>query len=259
MELYDIIYKEYSKILENKTDMSKMISENIDINEQFEFGHYTVDGSGSAIIKDTLRITSPIEGRISNSMVKSSSCKNPVVIVSRNGDYFLEYCNIANVRISDNSKVNSEDLIGKALDDVKVTLYNKKGSKVKIDSDEAMKLVFGSSFDKEKKSKDSKDPKSPEYKKERPGMRSGEPLISGLFQLPFKALAYPFKNKYDKSGKLTQKRWGSPVDKRQVDPWILQSIKDPFGIKRRKKEKEGDITEEDKLTEEINRIKQLIK
>lgn len=258
MEVIDIIHIEYVKILESKNEIKSMIN-GANINEQFEFGYYTVDGSGSAIIKDTIRITSPIKGRVNNNLVKSSSCKNPVVIVSENGEFHLEFCNISNVRIADGKKINSQEMIGKSLpgDDVVVSLYNRKGKKVEIDSDSAMELVFGKDYLKEKLKNKKNKQYSQEYKKDSQELPTGEPLISSLFELPFKALAYPFKNKYDKSGKLVQKRYGSPTDKRPVDPWILQALKDPFGKKRKKKEEEGNLYEN--LKEEINRIKQLIR
>jgi phosphotransferase system IIA component len=256
MEVTDIIFKQYYSILENKKNISDLITENINVNEQFSFGDYSVDGSGSAIIKNTSRIVSPIDGKIKNSMSRSSSCINPVVILSKDGNYILEYCNISNVKINDNSKVNVGELIGTTNDKVKVTLYNKKGRKIEIDSDEANTLVYGSSYDKNKSKNDNKDPN---YRKDKQKVVTGDSLVSAIFQAPFKALAYPFKNKYDpKTGEMTQKRWGSPVDKKQVDPWILQSL----GLKKGKKVTENNISnlnEDNKLSEEIIRIKQLIK
>lgn len=253
MEIIDIIHREYNNILENKKNIIQELLVNDTIIEQFNFGFYKVDDRGRAIIKNTVRVQSPIDGKVDNSLAKSS-CKNVLVIKSEDEKYFLEYCGIPDVRVRNNTKVRESDLIGKSSpgDNIEVTLYTTYGDRVRIDSREANNLVGGEIvFDKNKKKN-----YPYETKKETPKSTTGEPLISGMFQLPFKALSYPFKNKYDKSGNLTQKRWGSPVDKRPVDPWILQAIKDPFGVKRRKKETEES---EENLKEEINKIKKLIK
>jgi hypothetical protein len=254
MEIIDIIYREYYSILESKKSINDLIS-NDTINEQFDFGYYTVDRYGSAIIKNTPRIESPINGKIKNSL-SPSSCQNSVVVVSDDEEYFLEYCNISNVIVTNNSKVKFNDLLGQSnpSDDVKVTLYNKRGKKVKIDSDDANKLISKSYNKKDDKNKEKY---YSEYKKDTRTGTTAEPLISGLFQLPFKALAYPFKNKYDKSGRMTQKRWGSPVDKTPVEKgWIFKALADPLGKKRKKEEV---LDENEKLNEQIKKIKQLIK
>ena len=75
-----------------------------------------------------------------------------------------------------------------------------------------------------------------------------------MMLLPSKILSKVFQNKTDKSGKIVQKRWGSPTDKKPVDPWIIDAIKDPFGTKRKKLHNE----EDKKLTENIKRIKGLL-
>ena len=63
--------------------------------------------------------------------------------------------------------------------------------------------------------------------------------------IPVKILDKVFGDKYDKSGNMTQKRWGGVADEREVDPWILNFIKDPLGRK--------------KVTENIEKIKRLLK
>lgn len=254
MEIVDIIFKEYYSILENKQNIKRLVLNETQIDEQFDFGYYTVDGYGSAIIKGVEKIKSPISGRINDSL-SVSSCKNVIVIESRDEKYFLEYCNVPVKKVNNNQKVSEGDLIGTASagENIKVTLYTKYKEKVRIDSDRANELVYAKEGKKDKKDSEMEKEKQSRYDS------SPEPLISGLFQLPFKALKYPFKNKTNKKGEITQKRWASPGDKKQPDPWILQSLKDPFGVKRRKKEKEEENGLQSNVTEEINRIKQLIK
>jgi hypothetical protein len=257
MEIIDIIHNEYSFILENKKNINNLILNNIDINEQFDFG-FPVESDGSVIIKNTVRIDSPISGKIKNSLSRSSSCKNALVVLDSDEQFYLEYCNISNVRISNNSKVSSGELLGKVLpgEDVKVTLYSKTGKKIKIDSREAKEIVGMVFTTKNIALLNNPD----EYKKEKKQGGSPDPLmakaLSGLLKLP----SYPFKNKYDKSGKMTQKRFGSPVDKKPVEKgWIFKALADPFGTKRKKEEEKNNVTEGKKLSEEIVRIKQLIR
>jgi hypothetical protein len=66
-----------------------------------------------------------------------------------------------------------------------------------------------------------------------------ETVISKLLQLPFK----PFQNKYDESGKMIEKRWGSPTEKEQPVDWINKLSP----------------TYSKKLEENLNKIKNLLK
>jgi hypothetical protein len=53
-----------------------------------------------------------------------------------------------------------------------------------------------------------------------------------------------FQDKYDKSGNRTEKRYGGVADKQQVDPWVLNFLKDPFNRK--------------KVNENIEKIKKML-
>lgn len=240
MNIIYSIFDNFNIMLENNDNIKNMTKTYI--NEQFDFGKYKVNIDGSATIKDVEKIRTPISGRI-NISLSTSACNNAVVIQNFSKEFFLEYCNVPIKKINDGETVSAGDLIGQANkgEEIRVTLYNKKRKKINIDSDNAKKLVFGREYednDLDSKKKTSKNV-------------SSEPLMSALFKLPFDIVSYPFKDKKDKSGNITQKRWSSPVDKKQPDPWILQSLKDPFGIKRRKSETSN-------INDEINRIKQLI-
>jgi hypothetical protein len=251
MEILKKIHNEYLNILENKSEINKIILENTaEIEEQFDFDSYTVNRSGSAVISKGTKLESPIDGKINSSLSKSS-CSNAIVIKSSNSEYFLEYCDVSKIKVSDGEKIYTGKYLGDSTNNVVVTLYDKKGRKVKIDSDDAMKLVHGTKNKPNTKDKEGDN----EYKKSDKQTTSLEPLMTGLFQLPFNLVSAPFKNKYNKAGEMTQKRWGSPVDKKPVDPWILQAFKDPFGTKRKKQNNE----EYDDLNEEVKRILKLLK
>jgi hypothetical protein len=241
MTIIENIHKEYNNIMKIKRDFNQLI-----LNEQFDLGSFTINDSGSAIISKPSKINSSIKGKVNNSLA-DSSCHNPVVIVSDDKKYYLQYCNLSKVNVKNRQNVNKNKIIGLGENGTEVTLYDEKNKKVKINSREAIRLYKG----------DNKE----EYRKEKEEKSSEDPLVSGLFKIPFTLLKKPFENKYDKSGKLVQKRFGSPVSKKQVDPWILQSFKDPFGIKRRKESEKSNsnVDENIKLKENIDKILKLIK
>lgn len=193
-----------------------------------KFGDDTQTMSGSIVIpKDkNLKIKSPISGTVTLGRY-SSSCKNRVLVKHNIGEntYYLEYCGISYLSVKDNRKINKGDEIGITNSDVKVTLYDSSNSKKSIDDfigKESEELI----------------------KKNRKLSSDKETVISKLLQLPFK----PFQNKYDESGKMIEKRWGSSTEKEQPKPWInkLSPTYNP--------EKQGK-----KLTENIDRIKGLLK
>ena len=193
-----------------------------------KFGDNTQTRNGSIVIpKDkNLKIKSPVSGTVILGR-DNSNCKNRVLVKHNIGEdtYYLEYCGISYLSVRDNRKINKGDVIGTTNSDVKVTLYDSSNSKERVDdfigkeSEELIKRKRKSSSDK-------------------------ETVISKLLQLPFK----PFQNKYDESGKMIEKRWGSSTEKEQPGPWIskLSPTYNP--------EKQGK-----KLTENIDRIKGLLK
>ena len=193
-----------------------------------KFGDDTQTRNGSIVIpKDkNSKIKSPVSGTVILGRY-SSSCKNRVLIKHNIDEdtYYLEYCGISYLSVRDNRKINKGDVIGTTNSDVKVTLYDSSNSKERVDdfigkeSEELTKRKRKSSSDK-------------------------ETVISKLLLAPLK----PFQNKYDESGKMIEKRWGSSTEKEQPEPWIskLSPTYNP--------EKQGK-----KLTENIDRIKGLLK
>ena len=193
-----------------------------------KFGDDTQTRNGSIVIpKDkNSKIKSPVSGTVILGRY-SSSCKNRVLIKHNIDEdtYYLEYCGISYLSVRDNRKINKGDVIGTTNSDVKVTLYDSSNSKERVDdfigkeSEELTKRKRKSSSDK-------------------------ETVISKLLLAPLK----PFQNKYDESGKMIEKRWGSSTEKEQPKPWIskLSPTYNP--------EKQGK-----KLTENIDRIKGLLK
>lgn len=246
-------------------NIGKVIGKVLGLKEQSEFGRGASNVSGTILIpKDSnSKIQSPVDGEVSTS-VYNSSCLNQLTIRMDNGDY-LVYCGISELRVSNGQKISRGDILGKTTDDVEVVLYDSSDNRKNIDSSSSSSSRVVSSplvnrskkkrlepirdTDKKKKNKDVKY-KETEYSKEG---RYTDPLLAAIFQAPFSV----FKNRTDKSGKIIQKRWGSPTEKRQVDPWIIDAIKKPFTSK--KKDRNEEIEEDVKLKENLERIKKLLK
>jgi hypothetical protein len=53
-----------------------------------------------------------------------------------------------------------------------------------------------------------------------------------------------FQDKFDKQGNRVEKRYGGVADKQQVDPWVLNFLKDPLNRK--------------KVNENIEKIKKML-
>lgn len=241
------------------------------LREQSEFGRNASNVSGTILIpKDSnSKIQSPVDGEISTS-VYNSSCLNQLTIRMDNGDY-LVYCGMTELKVSSGQKVSRGDVLGKTDNDVEVVLYDSSDNRKNINSTDSSSEVSTAPLvnlknkrrvqsvkdkkvytkvNKEYEKKKDKKYKEDEYSKEG---RYTDPLLAAIFQAPFSI----FKNRTDKSGRITQKRWGSPTEKRQVDPWIIDAIKKPFTSK--KKEKNEEIEEDVKLKENLERIKKLLK
>jgi hypothetical protein len=216
------------------------------------------------------RIKSAVSGVVNNGRY-NSNCQNQVTIEHEidNETFYLEYCGMGALNVSNGDTINRGTVLGTTANgsDVEVTLYDSSYNQIPIDDENSEENFSVIPISKPRKQNDSepevkinpskkerKNPKEPhdEYRKE--PTRYRDPLMAAVLKLPFK----PFENKYDKSGKMVQKRWGYAADKKPIDPWILQSIKDPFGSKRRKQHNE-EIEEDVKLKENVEKIKRLLK
>jgi hypothetical protein len=203
-----------------------------------DFGNNISYSSGKVLIpKDNnSRIKSPVNGKIIYGKF-NSSCNNQITIEHDiNGDTgYLQFCGISRPYLSDGQSVSIGKTIGETDSDVIVTQYDSSWNKLKISSHSN---TYTSNNDNTKKSIT----KTPEIKKsedKKPeDVKSKDPLLMALLGAPFK----PFQDKYDKSGKMIEKRWGSPTEKEQPDNWI--SNLSP--------------THKKKVQENINRIKGLL-
>lgn len=206
------------------------------MNEQKSFGRDVSNRYGRIIIpKDTNpKIKSPISGVVFNKRY-SSSCTNQITIKNEDGKkVYLQFCGISNPSVRDGQSISIGDVIGKTDSDVEVTMFDSSWNTMPI----------GSEGIKDSPKKDR--PSSKDNKKTETDKYYSDPLLAMVATLPAKAIDKVFGNRYDeKTGEMTQKRWGGVADEREVDPWILNFIKDPLGRK--------------KVTEDVEKIKRLLK
>jgi len=199
------------------------------LQEQSNFGKNVSNRYGRVIIPkdDNSKIKAPISGKINNKKY-FSSCKNQVTIENNDsGTVYLQFCGISNPLVSNGQKVSVGTVLGKTDSDVEVLMYDSRWNRINIPEKDLKidKKDIESIDDKKKKSSE------PEY---------WDPFTAAIFGAPSRL----FQDKYDESGKRIEKRYGGVADKKDVDPWVLNFLKDPFKRK--------------KVNESIDRIKKML-
>lgn len=222
----------------------KFIKTEGQIDEQKSFGKDISNRFGKIVIpKDTNpKIKSPISGIVFNKKY-FSGCVNQITIKNEdNKVFYLRFCGISSPLVRDGQTISNGDVIGRTDSDVDVSMFDESWNTIPIGS-EGLKS-------NPKKNNDDSDEigKKPNSRRVSKGFENDDVPVDELLafglSLPGKAVEKIFGNRYDKSGKMTQKRWGGVADKRPVDPWVSDFIKDPFGRKR--------------VTENIEKIKKLL-
>jgi murein DD-endopeptidase MepM/ murein hydrolase activator NlpD len=198
--------------------------------EQRNFGKNVSNRYGRVIIPkdDNPKIKAPISGKINNSKY-FSSCANQVTIENNdNGTVYLQFCGISSPRVRNNQSVSPGDVLGNTDTDVEVLMYDGRWNRINIPEKDLKITKSEKESDVEEKKKKSSEP---EYY---------DPLMAAILGAPSKL----FQDKYDKEGNRTEKRFGGVADKKEVDPWVLNFLKDPFKRK--------------KVNENIEKIKKLL-
>jgi len=199
--------------------------------EQRNFGKNISNRYGRVIIpkEDNSKIKAPISGKINNTKY-FSGCYNQVTIENNdNGTVYLQFCGISNPRVSNRQSVSVGDVLGSTDTDVEVLMYDSRWNRINIPEKDLRidKIEKEKELDVEKK----KQSTEPEYY---------DPLMAAILGAPGKL----FQDRYDKEGNRTEKRFGGVADKKPVDPWVLNFLKDPFKRK--------------KVNENIEKIKKLL-
>lgn len=202
--------------------------------------------------------------------------------------YYLVFCNISEPTVRNGQDVSVGTVLGKTSEDVEVSKYDyyktrtniKKNDysfgkdvqnnignviipsssnpkikspvsgrivNISIKSSCKNQIVIQLTVGTKEKSYKSSYSKEPTFK---------DPALGALLTLPTKI----FKDKYDDSGNLKQKRFGYPGEK--VDPWIKDAIVAPFkeiGKLFRKENNEEDERKKKKVDENVEKIKRLLK
>lgn len=227
-----------------KSIASKFLKTEGKINEQKSFGNDVSNRYGRIVIpKDTNpKIKSPISGVVFNKKY-SSGCLNQITIKNEDDKkFYLQFCGISTPLVRDGQTISRGDVIGRTDSDVDVSMFDSSWNIIPIGS-EGVKTT---SIKKDKDSEDIEKKNKSRYKSTvfNSDRTPKDDLTSMVYSIPAKAIDKVFGDRYDKSGNMTQKRWGGVADKRPVDPWVLDFIKDPFGRKR--------------VTENIEKIKKLL-
>jgi len=203
--------------------------EKLGIFENRNFGKNTSDRYGRIIIPkdDNPKIKSPISGKINNRKFFSGCVNQTTIEYDNNGTKYLQYCGISNPSLSTGDVVSAGSVLGNTDSDVEVTLYDHKWSRIPITYENVKTIGKEVEKDSEKK----KGSSEPEY---------WDPLMAALMKAPLSI----FQDKYNKEGDRTEKRFGGVADKKQVDPFVLNFLKDPFNRK--------------KVNENIEKIKKML-
>jgi len=198
------------------------------LNEQRNFGKNISNRYGKVIIPkdDNPKIKSPLSGKIVSKY--SPGCNNQITIESNNnGIIYLQYCGISSPKnLRDGQSVSVGDVLGNTDKDVEVNMFDHKWSRIPISSTD-----FSSGKKETEKDDTKKTSTQPEY---------FDPFMAALLGAPAKI----FQDKFDKQGNRVEKRYGGVADKKQVDPFVLNFLKDPFNRK--------------KVNENIERIKKML-
>lgn len=196
--------------------------------EQKNFGKNISNRYGRVIIpkEDNPKIKSPISGVINNRKF-FSGCVNQITIENNdNGKIYLQFCGISNPKVRDGKSVSIGDTLGTTDTDVEAIMYDSSWNRIPIPDRNLTidKKDVGVDSEKKKNSE-------PEYY---------DPIMAAIMGFPSRLL----KDKFDKSGNRVEKRYGGVADKKQVDPWVLNFLKDPFKRK--------------KVNEDIEKIKKML-
>lgn len=198
--------------------------------EQKNFGKNISNRYGRVVIpkENNPKIKSPISGVINNGKY-FSGCQNQITIENNDDDkIYLQFCGISNPKVKNGKSINIGDVLGYTDSDVEVIMYDSSWNRINIPDRD---LVINKKKGQDEIEKDVKKSTEPEYY---------DPLMAAILGLPSRL----FKDKFDKSGNRVEKRYGGVSDKKQVDPWVLNLIKDPFKRK--------------KVDENIKRIKKIL-
>jgi len=201
------------------------------LNEQKNFGKNISNRYGRIVIPgdDNPKIKSPISGVVNNRKY-FSGCANQITIENNdNGKVYLLFCGISDPKVRDGSRISTGSLLGNTDSDVEVTMYDNRWNKINIPNKDL--VINKKEKDTDKEIDSVKKDAEPEYY---------DPLTAMIFGLPGKL----FQDKFDKSGNRIEKRYGGVADKQQVDPWVLNFLKDPLNRK--------------KVNENIEKIKRML-
>lgn len=190
------------------------------LSESLSFGK-NVKGSGGEFIipaDSNKKLYSPINGTVVSFF--DSGCENSLVILSAERTYYLQYCNLDTKSVDKGDEIFAGTLLGNlGENDVVCTILNLNKRRTSLDrvlappKDNTDTGIVVPPIDGKKGKSSFDDFGTDEYRRQYNDDSFGDPGAVDYIDL----ILYPFTNRYDKSGKLVTKNWGSPTEKRQPD------------------------------------------
>jgi murein DD-endopeptidase MepM/ murein hydrolase activator NlpD len=199
---------------------------------------------------------------------------------------YLQFCNVSNPSVRNGQQVSIGTTLGETDTDVVVSNFDSNNSRIKLkkgdfnlgknlseylntitipkDSNKKIKSpvsgVVNTKFNQSCRNQIIIEyTTTTQTKTTRPGVKEPtftDPLLGAILTAPLKV----FKDKYDDSGNLKQKRFGYAGER--VDPWIKDAIVAPFekigSLYRKEKTEEEVERKKKKVNENIERIKKLL-
>jgi murein DD-endopeptidase MepM/ murein hydrolase activator NlpD len=274
------------------------ITEFLNTDGSLKCGGGTITGSTSSSISGTTRPKGNLDFQ-TNDPTFMNDIANPLVsqIKSAAGikeqsikgkeKFYLQFCNISQLSVKNGQQVSTGTVLGKTDTDVTVSKFDTNKSKIKlkkgdIDLGKNTKDYLGIITIPKDSNTKIKSPVSGvvstkynsscnnqitiEYYVGNDNVKIdkgrtkeptfSDPLLGAILTAPLTI----FKDKYDDSGNLKQKRFGYSGER--VDPWVKDAIVAPFkkiGDLFRKENKEEEERKKKKVDENIEKIKKLLK
>lgn len=196
------------------------------LKENFDLGIDVKKSQNDFIIPSNSnnKLYSPIEGKIIS--YYDPGCDNSIYVLSEDNAYYLRYCNVGKILVNKGDKITKGSIIGEVGEnDVVCTILT--SSMKKANENKFLK----SQKEKEELARKNKELQSKYNELKNQRNKGSDEYQPDEYKDPFQfdpmydagatdfvdVLLYPFRNRYDKSGKLIRKNWGSPTEKRQPD------------------------------------------
>lgn len=223
----------------SESDNEKKLNESFGQDVQQSYESLTIPATSNK------KIYSPVQGKVNNRKY-FPNCTNQITIEIKDNQGYLQFCNITNPKVRNNSVVENGTLLGTTDNDVDVFLYNKNFKKTKLSKNR---------FDSDSSTQDTENKKTKKDIETKAEPKYYDPVSAFIPQM----VSSFFQDKKDKETGEIEKRWGPGTD-----PYIVNAISKPFKkigkfLGTNKDVNENTLEKNLKLKENVLRIKKLLK